>query len=572
MSFAKLSAALLACNDSPSIRALAQARSAPTPGAGGELPANESGFGQVAENPVDIAQLHDALRECIEANDQEGVSRVFGHLVRGQDDAISAIADLVEALSKAPPTDEVETSGLRLVDALEPDPSADFEQGSPEPADLEIAGGSFAEDAIAGISEAEDNDAAECEWSSLAADVDLGSDTPPPGERQPGWTVEPLLLPQTQEAGDITAPSDAVDDGIFDREQGAEPARCFRASNWRTRRGIGPRPATNRRHALLCGRSCSTPRLPRRRPRPGKCRRRGRQHASARRWWLPQHLSARVSFCCCRLRRKSGQRCGQATLGRSHRGPCRFAAPAPTGTTAEKTTSAAAPPTSISAISMTVTTPAIAKARPADLAPVATPERSDKHPSLVAVTPKGTVGAAPPVAADPPEKKNSGDMTPPTDAAGPAAPPSIASAVTAAVATDRPEAKTAIASLEPAKEAAAVAAPIAISPPPAPSVSAKREVEPVKEPPLSAGEAALLLERGDPAVRGRRYRFRAALLRTRRRCGRRPGRAAARRNLRPCLPAAGSAAPVGRSETGGVLVPPVSDRPTAPADPCGEGS
>src|SRR5205823_6954815 len=118
---------------------------------------------------------------------------------------------------------EIETSGLGLADTSEPDPSPDFEQGSPEPADLEVAGDSFAEDAIAGTSESEDNDGPECEWPSAAADVDLGSGTPAPADQHPGWTVEPHLLPQAQETGDITPLSEAVDDGIL-IEQGAEPA------------------------------------------------------------------------------------------------------------------------------------------------------------------------------------------------------------------------------------------------------------------------------------------------------------------------------------------------------------
>src|SRR5205823_7938518 len=226
MAFAKLSGSLLASNDAPSVRALAQARSAPrpvpAPGARSELPADEIEFAQDAAHPVDVAQLHDALRDCIEANDQEGVSQVFADLVRaGQ--PISAIAEMVEALSKAPPTDEVETSGLRLADASEPSPSVAFEQDSREPPDSEVAVGSFAEDAIAGTSESEDNEALEREWSSAAADVDLGGGTPPPADQHLGWTVEPHLLPQTHENSDITALSEAVDDGILS-EQGAEPA------------------------------------------------------------------------------------------------------------------------------------------------------------------------------------------------------------------------------------------------------------------------------------------------------------------------------------------------------------
>jgi hypothetical protein len=498
MAFAKLSGSLLASNDAPSVRALAEQRLAlrpvPTPGAGSGLPADEAAFGQDTVNSADIAQLHDALRECIEANDQEGVSQVFGHLVRaGQ--PISAIADMVEALSKTPPTQELQTSGSRLADASEPDLSPEFEQGSPEQADLEIAVGSSAEDAIVGTSETEDNEAPEYEWSIVAADIDLGSGTPSLGERQPGWPVEPPLLPQTEEAGDITAYSDVADDGILS-EQGAEPA-AVSEHQWDladTSSAPDDEPAARAsvreimQHAAVAAEASTSGQMP---PSLSPKARLGAALVAA---------AALVGTSVFLLLPPAAQNPVSAAAKPSAVGATAApgsSQPAPTGATAEKTAPAAAPPTSVPAVSTTVAAPTVAKGRPADLAPVAAQERSDNAHPTVAVAPKGTVAAAPPVAVDPPEKKISGNVAPPTDAAGPAAPPSLASAVTGGAASDRPEAKTAIASLEAAKQAAAVTASIAISPPPAPSAPVKREAEPAKEPPLSAGETALLLERGD---------------------------------------------------------------------------
>src|SRR4051794_30432951 len=124
MAFAKLSGSLLASNEAPSVRALAQERSAlrsvaaQLPGAQTGLPADDAGFMHNAPNPIDVPQLYDALRDCIEANDQEGVSRVFAHLVRaGQ--PISAIADMVEALSKVLVKDKLEASGSLSDDSTE---------------------------------------------------------------------------------------------------------------------------------------------------------------------------------------------------------------------------------------------------------------------------------------------------------------------------------------------------------------------------------------------------------------------------------------------------------------------
>src|SRR5437868_5902870 len=132
MAFAKLSGSLLASNDAPSVRALAQERlaprpvPAPLPGGQTGLLADDGGFGQDAANPIDLAQLYDALRDCIEGNDQEGVSRIFADLVRaGQ--PISAIADMVETLSKARAEDKPEESGSFWDDATEPSPTLAFE-------------------------------------------------------------------------------------------------------------------------------------------------------------------------------------------------------------------------------------------------------------------------------------------------------------------------------------------------------------------------------------------------------------------------------------------------------------
>jgi hypothetical protein len=498
MAFAKLSGSLLASNDAPSVRALAQARSAPRPvpaaGATSEPP-GDGGFGQDAANPVDVAQLHDALRECIEANDQEGVSQVFAHLVRaGQ--PISAIADMVEALSKPPPTDDVEASGPVLADSSEPDPPRLFEQSSAEPVDPEVAAESFDEDAISATVESEENDAAAREWSSVAADVDLGSGTLPLADQHLGWAVEPHLLPQAQESSDIIGCSEAVDDGILS-EQGAEPA-AVAEPRWgfpdtSSRTGDEPPARASVReimqHAAIAAEPFASP------PRSVFLSPKARLGAAL------AAAAALVGTSVFLLLPPATQNPVSAAAKPAAVGATTApgdSRPALTGTTAEKPSPAAAPPTSAPDISTAATASAIADARPADVAPVKPPvasERSEKVSPTVTATSEGTVAAASAAAADPPETKVPANVAPPTDPAG-AAPPSIAPAV-APAATDRPETKTALASLEPAKEAAAVAAPAAISPPPAPSAAAKREAEPAKEPALSSGETAFLLERGD---------------------------------------------------------------------------
>jgi hypothetical protein len=43
---------------------------------------------------VDVARLYDELRDCVRANDQEGVKRVFNELVRGHcQDNLAMAAD-----------------------------------------------------------------------------------------------------------------------------------------------------------------------------------------------------------------------------------------------------------------------------------------------------------------------------------------------------------------------------------------------------------------------------------------------------------------------------------------------
>jgi hypothetical protein len=85
-----------------------------------------------AAGSTEVARLYDELRDCIAANDQEGVQRIFGELVRAQR-PISEISEIVEGLSRpeARQRPEAEHSPVPEEPPL-PSNVLAFEQGRPD--------------------------------------------------------------------------------------------------------------------------------------------------------------------------------------------------------------------------------------------------------------------------------------------------------------------------------------------------------------------------------------------------------------------------------------------------------
>jgi hypothetical protein len=90
--------------------------------------ASESSAAEPMTIPVEVARLYDELRDCIQANDQQGVRRIFGELVRARR-PVSEISGVVDGLSKPEQKQEPEASSSPLDDRepaeQDPDPSTD---------------------------------------------------------------------------------------------------------------------------------------------------------------------------------------------------------------------------------------------------------------------------------------------------------------------------------------------------------------------------------------------------------------------------------------------------------------
>src|SRR5438874_805401 len=126
MAFAKLSGSLLESNDAQPARPPLQNGSEPS-----VAPASGEPIGEIIPNLIDVAHLYAELRDCMDANDQDAVRRVFNELVRARR-PISEISGVVESLSQRHGREKLETNGFPLEESP-PDPSARTSDGTPDP-------------------------------------------------------------------------------------------------------------------------------------------------------------------------------------------------------------------------------------------------------------------------------------------------------------------------------------------------------------------------------------------------------------------------------------------------------
>jgi hypothetical protein len=157
---------------------------------------------------IDVARLYDELRDCVRANDQEGVKRVFNELVRARR-PVTEILDEVRSISKErersepagdvtplrewPPRSpsaeaEPSTSGLTFRNfgaAVAPEPAPEPPQGAPEPAPR---------------SPAIDSNFRSEDWDSVAASPELGREEAlPSADEEPRHTAPSTVQPSTPE-------------------------------------------------------------------------------------------------------------------------------------------------------------------------------------------------------------------------------------------------------------------------------------------------------------------------------------------------------------------------------------
>jgi hypothetical protein len=79
---------------------------------------------------IDVARLYDELRDCVRANDQEGVKRVFNELVRARR-PVTEILDEVRSISKERERSEPERDVTPLREWPPRSPSAEAEPSTP---------------------------------------------------------------------------------------------------------------------------------------------------------------------------------------------------------------------------------------------------------------------------------------------------------------------------------------------------------------------------------------------------------------------------------------------------------
>src|ERR1700680_3430156 len=79
---------------------------------------------------IDVARLYDELRDCVRANDQEGVKRVFNELVRARR-PVTEILDEVRSISKERERSEPERDVTPLREWPPRSPSPEAEPSTP---------------------------------------------------------------------------------------------------------------------------------------------------------------------------------------------------------------------------------------------------------------------------------------------------------------------------------------------------------------------------------------------------------------------------------------------------------
>jgi len=446
------------------------------------LPADDGAVGS-----TEVARLYDELRDCIAANDQEGVQRIFGELVRAQR-PISEISAIVEGLSRPEATQRPEAARSPVPEEP-PLPSnvLAFEQGRPEvpahepgeerdtetiePANLPaVDRASAAEESAFNRPDDEQSEQAE---GDVLPEENPRSGVTAPLEPQDAWS--PLEdEPELSSDPDIGLHSTEIDAGsrLAAMRETLQHASFPTAEPGTSNYGLASRPAVaaDVRPAFLSPRA----------------------FIYAASVVVAIIVAAGTFF----LMRPTGKEAASVAAN----GPANVSAASTPG--AGSTPSKSAPaekPAQPAAAPPIPTAPAAAGAeQPAKVNPIAAPLTPEPAPSS---RPAMAVPVAPTAATDRPETKPAPPNEPAEKkaAASSAAEDPAATAPTprratdaASASADRPETKPALASLGPPNDAVPIGRP---APAPADPLVAKPERETAKA--AASPDTAPLLERGD---------------------------------------------------------------------------
>jgi hypothetical protein len=213
MAFAKLSGSLLESRDAPAVRALLQNDSEPGVAPGSEEragpPADHDAIDEIIPGLIDDAHLYAELRDRVAANDQDGVARVFGELVRAGW-PISEISGVVESLSSRLHDNEApEANGSPLEEPPRQSAGFSFEQALPDATtDPSVTAETRRDDATAARPAPGNGDAVHGEWPQPGVGSELGDGAAAPAGQYAAWAVGPAPRLDSDGAGAVTALSE----------------------------------------------------------------------------------------------------------------------------------------------------------------------------------------------------------------------------------------------------------------------------------------------------------------------------------------------------------------------------
>jgi hypothetical protein len=466
-----------------------------------QQPAGEDAAVEPIAIPDEVARLYDELRDCVRANDQQGVKRIFGELVLARR-PVSEISAVVESLSKAGAKEEPRTSSSSAENFIQHRAASAFVENVPEPAEGpadpapvpegDPAGAVIAtaependpadqNPALDEISEFEERAPDGHDGSPIAAISEFEEDRGPldgafgsdvPYEMEPPISDPATALASVRESLQYAA--SAADHSKASRALGASPAAGRRQGLSKAGTGAGIVAVL----AMISGGA----------------------------FWLTHSSPRDVG--------------AGTTLPVSATSTFDAVAPSTAAAQGSPETAATAPRPE-QAGAPTAIVMAVPERDPAERPEAKPPERADKANPVSLSASDGPAAAAPAIppalpssasadrpvpkpmvpSAEAPEKKTAAvALAVPEVAAPAAATPVGVPAAPVAAPTDRPQAKPPVASLEAPKNAAAIAVPgsAASSAPPAatPAATAPEAVAP-KQPSSTPVETAPLLERGD---------------------------------------------------------------------------
>src|SRR6202162_1185750 len=165
--------------------------------------------------PAEVARLYEELRDCIRANDQQGVRRIFGELVRARR-PVSEISGVVDGLSKAAEKEEAE-AGSPLDDTPRPSAAPEFDSTTPEPTDQDPdrtmdPGVVLARDedgAVAATSEPEGDRVLVEKWAEPTSVPKIEQSTPEAASQIGDWATATYSEPESSQ--DTGPPSEEIE-------------------------------------------------------------------------------------------------------------------------------------------------------------------------------------------------------------------------------------------------------------------------------------------------------------------------------------------------------------------------